>query len=333
MRRHVHFLVGILGGGAACASPQPMSGDAIRQAVAGATIRLDTPLGAALPVAYSEDGKISSEAGSLAFYLGANSDRGRWWIVRDRLCHKWTKWFDGETQCLTIRQDGHRLSWRRDDGTSGTATLVSRPMPVPAPEPLPPAYALGGPPAAIAADVPISEVTAASTPASPRPNSNASAPTQPPLPEPKQAARPLPREAAAQVASAPRIVAPSLPGQSQTESAASPQPPTYRVWGVSAHDVLNVRSGPASGYPAVGTLVPGSGGVRISGNCMAGWCPIRHGAIHGWVNRALLVEEVRSENSAAVAIAPQPSAPRRPRSHGAAEWHEQPRSIFPEPSN
>ena len=66
---------------------------------------------------------MSGKAGVLAYFLGAESDRGRWWVSNGKLCQKWFKWLDAQPNCMRLSKEGHRLFWRRDDGMSGTATI------------------------------------------------------------------------------------------------------------------------------------------------------------------------------------------------------------------
>ena len=106
-----------------------LSGDAIKAAVTGAVVEVDTPLGTKVPIRYSEDGRITGEARGLAHILGSPSDSGKWWVSGNRLCHKWTKWFDGVLQCLRISQRGSRIFWRSDDGQTGTAVISTLPTP------------------------------------------------------------------------------------------------------------------------------------------------------------------------------------------------------------
>ena len=61
------------------ADPVTLSGYTMREAVAGATVEIDTPIGTKVPVKYEADGSVSGEAGSVAFFLGSASDHGRWW--------------------------------------------------------------------------------------------------------------------------------------------------------------------------------------------------------------------------------------------------------------
>src|SRR5262245_12691456 len=77
--------------------------------LAGATVEIDTPAGTKLPVRYGRDGKMSGDAGGLAWYLGAPTDRGRWWVAGDQLCHKWMNWFNSEPQCLRLRKEGRLI--------------------------------------------------------------------------------------------------------------------------------------------------------------------------------------------------------------------------------
>jgi hypothetical protein len=64
-------------------------------------------------------------AGVLSYFLGGETDRGRWWVTDGKLCQKWFKWLDAQPSCMRLAQDGNRIFWRRDDGVSGTATIVS----------------------------------------------------------------------------------------------------------------------------------------------------------------------------------------------------------------
>jgi hypothetical protein len=109
----------------AAAEPVRLTGDAIKQTVAGSALEIDTPLGSTLSVRFTNDGLMSGEAGELASLLGAATDRGRWWIADNQLCGKWFRWFEAQQRCLVIRQDGTRIFWQKDDGETGTATLVS----------------------------------------------------------------------------------------------------------------------------------------------------------------------------------------------------------------
>jgi hypothetical protein len=102
----------------------PMTGNDLQAAFSDTVLLVDTPLGSRLPVAYGSDGSLAGYSKELAFYLGSTNDKGKWWISGNKLCHKWTKWFEKKLQCLVLHRTDRRLWWRRDDGETGTATLM-----------------------------------------------------------------------------------------------------------------------------------------------------------------------------------------------------------------
>ena len=74
-----------------------------------------------------------------------------------------------------------------------------------------------------------------------------------------------------------------------TLTAAHAEPAYYRVSGVSAHDVLNIRAEPTVNAPIVGTLPPGASPVEVletSGN----WARLSTGEGPGWVSLRFLQE-------------------------------------------
>ncbi len=72
---------------------------------------------------------------------------------------------------------------------------------------------------------------------------------------------------------------------------------SFRVSRVVDGDMLNVRSGPSEYHDAVGAIPARGRGVQIVGECRDLWCPIRHGALKGWVNRYYLAEDVGQATS------------------------------------
>ena len=113
------------------AEPMVLSDEALRQLATGKTVHLESPYGT-LPVTFKDDGTLSAKAsGPLALYLGSTSDRGRWSVKGDRICQKFFRWFSGETHCMRVKQDGRRITWRRDDGVTGTATIAANEAPRP----------------------------------------------------------------------------------------------------------------------------------------------------------------------------------------------------------
>ena len=77
---------------------------------------------------------------------------------------------------------------------------------------------------------------------------------------------------------------------------AADEPASYRVVFVADDDTLNVRSAPGASNPAVGSLAPGTQGVRITGGKKlvgnSAWYPISSSGLTGWVNGLFLTREV-----------------------------------------
>jgi Bacterial SH3 domain len=279
------------------AEPSALSGDAIKETVAGAVLEVDTPVGVKVPIRYFEDGRIAGEARGLAYILGAPSDTGKWWVSSDRLCHKWSKWFDGVLQCMRLSQDGSRIFWRRDDGETGTAVISTPPTPprLIAAAPKSPdvssrreaAEAKGSFSASMAAMTvfPSRANHAAATSSS---NAVPEMQKQPDLGRRAEASPILPADKATP-AGAPKETASVEPSRANPSRAVQ----SFRVRGVASDDVLNVRAGPSTDYSATATLLPDTVGVRIVGQCLEEWCPIAHRGITGWVNSIYLAEDTR----------------------------------------
>jgi uncharacterized protein YraI len=59
---------------------------------------------------------------------------------------------------------------------------------------------------------------------------------------------------------------------------------TYRVINVEDWDVLNVRSGPGTGYRIVHALAPDEGCIELTGRRRGSWLHIESQGLTGWVN-------------------------------------------------
>jgi hypothetical protein len=293
-----------LAGPLAAAEPTRLAGDAIKQTVAGSLLELDTPLGTTVAIRFNENGLMAGDAKELATLLGAAIDRGRWWVANDQLCYKWFKWFDAEARCLMLRQADKRLFWQRDDGESGTATLMEQGKPsmkaassvstltvstsaavVEPPnkeksregsQPPPAEQRLLAPNANVGLENRPSEFNAAG-------NLKAVTFSMPPavdyVPAPRPAVRP-----AARTENALRLSA-------KPQSSAKSDTTSFMVSGVDEHDVLNIRRGPSEDDLVVGEIPPTGHGITIVGRCLDDWCPIKHRSITGWVNRYYLAQE------------------------------------------
>jgi hypothetical protein len=289
MPRRLLALSMFCGACAASAEPVALTGQSIRDTVAGATIELDTPVGTRMPIRYQGDGQLSAEAGKLSWYLGSATDQGEWWIADDRLCQRMTKWFDRETQCLRLRKEGRQLLWRRDDGRTGTATIISRSAELAQRSGA--QSALGVDPSAAQASAPIEDkpdkAPMAATTARPLARATPDRAKPAVVPDRAPVAVVAPKPVAPKIAAAPPAKTMPLPAKSP----ASPPSPQFRVAGVDAADILNVRSGPSTDHIPVAAIAADARQIRIVGPCAQEWCVIEHGSISGWVNRMYLVEE------------------------------------------
>ena len=305
----------------------PMTGQAIRDTAVGATIELDTPVGTKIPIKHAEDGTVTGDAGSLAYILGAARDTGRWWVAEDKLCHQWSKWFDGETYCLRLKKEGRHVEWRRDDGKTGTATIISRSALLArqsgaqsgigldqpaaalldAPPPVMPRASIAMPSTAYTPAAAPPETAKAPRPAPPAPKPRVAAlapqaPTAPVAPTVAPKAAPTasavspppkpPARAVANVASTASTPAKAAALTPQQPAVTAPAVISFRVAGVASSDVLNVRNGPSSEHDPIGAIPPDGRDVRVVGPCQQDWCPVRHNGIGGWVNSYYLAEDI-----------------------------------------
>lgn len=106
----------------AVAETTALAGASLRQAVAGKTVYISTPVGA-LPIVYRANGTMTGRSRLMAGYTGPSTDSGTWWIANDRLCQRWQAWLDGKQHCYRMQLSGNTVRWSRDDGRTGTATI------------------------------------------------------------------------------------------------------------------------------------------------------------------------------------------------------------------
>ena len=106
-------------------------------------------------------------------------------------------------------------------------------------------------------------------------------PTQP-IREPQRSTSPLPRAA---------IAIPQPPVKSSTkpmQKSASAASSVYCVKGVAAGDTLKVRSGPGPDFILRYGYLPNTCGVKITGKCENGWCPVEYRTYKGWAQKQFL---------------------------------------------
>jgi hypothetical protein len=112
----------------ASATAAKLGDSALKTAVSGKTVKIDTPIGLPLTVNYGANGLMTGSVGTaLAAYLGSARDRGRWKVHNGRLCQKWFKWLASEETCMTIHQEGMKIFWKTDTGRTGTAMIEPGP--------------------------------------------------------------------------------------------------------------------------------------------------------------------------------------------------------------
>ena len=103
---------------------QTMDAAALKAAVTDKTVRLETQVGT-IPISFRADGTMTGRSTDMANYLGRSYDTGTWWVTESQLCQKWKLWMDAKSYCFTLRQNGTKVQWTRDDGLKGVISVVS----------------------------------------------------------------------------------------------------------------------------------------------------------------------------------------------------------------
>lgn len=120
------LISGVMFAVASVAHAEPLAEKSnLHEAVANKTVVLHTPAGG-LPISYSDNGTMIGRAKDMVFYTGSAFDRGTWWVIADRICHRWRSWLGGKDHCVTVKMDGDKVLWKSSDGYSGTATIASK---------------------------------------------------------------------------------------------------------------------------------------------------------------------------------------------------------------
>lgn len=118
-------LAAAISGIASAASANMLTETDIRNQIIGKTIYLAAPMGGEFPLNYRPSGKVDGDGEALG--LGKfiqPSDSGRWWIQSDKLCQKFTVWYDGKQMCFDLSLAGeNKVKWVRDDGETGIARI------------------------------------------------------------------------------------------------------------------------------------------------------------------------------------------------------------------
>jgi hypothetical protein len=110
----------------ALAAGEPLTAGDIRHDIIGHTIYLAAPVSGEFPLNYHANGVVDGDGEALG--LGrfvAPKDTGRWWISGDKLCQKFTTWYDGAPMCFDLtREDAAHVKWVRDNGETGVARIA-----------------------------------------------------------------------------------------------------------------------------------------------------------------------------------------------------------------
>jgi hypothetical protein len=120
------LISGVMLAAASVAHAEPSTEkSSLHEVVANKTVVLHTPAGG-LPISYSDNGTMIGRAKDMVFYTGSAFDRGTWWVIADRICHRWRSWLGGKDHCVTVKMDGETVHWKSSDGYSGTATIAAK---------------------------------------------------------------------------------------------------------------------------------------------------------------------------------------------------------------
>jgi hypothetical protein len=106
------------------ASAGDMKGSDIKTAVSGKRVVLSS-VGFEFPLFYNNDGKVTGDGSAVGLSkFFAPKETGSWWVANNQLCQKFPTWYKGQTYCFTLQTTGpNNLSWRRNDGYSGSAKI------------------------------------------------------------------------------------------------------------------------------------------------------------------------------------------------------------------
>ncbi len=98
--------IALIGVSSALADHDELTGDQIRQTIAGAKVQLTNDKGVTFEMRFEEDGSAKM-TGDNRF-----SDTGTWNIDGDRYCAQWKRFRKGEKACWTVKRmkgDNYRL--------------------------------------------------------------------------------------------------------------------------------------------------------------------------------------------------------------------------------
>ena len=91
----------------------------------GKRIYLSIPVGGEFPLNYYVDQVIDGDGQTTGLgFLFKQTDSGTWWVEQNKMCQKWSSWYDNKPFCFKLKRiDQNSLYWIRDDGLEGTARI------------------------------------------------------------------------------------------------------------------------------------------------------------------------------------------------------------------
>jgi len=91
----------------------------------GKRIYLSIPIGGEFPLNYYIDQVIDGDGQTTGLgFLFKQTDSGTWWVEQNKVCQKWSSWYDNKPFCFKLKRiDQNSLYWIRDDGLQGTARI------------------------------------------------------------------------------------------------------------------------------------------------------------------------------------------------------------------
>lgn len=111
--------------GSAPALSNELSGQEIKQTIAGKKVYLATKWGVEFPLTYKNNGRVTGDgtATGLGKYF-APKETGKWWVQGNQMCQQFPTWYDGRAFCFRLEEAGGKtLIWKRNDGASGKARI------------------------------------------------------------------------------------------------------------------------------------------------------------------------------------------------------------------
>ena len=89
-----------------------LTGDALRDALAGKVMVSVVAYGDPCTIEVCEDGSLVGKAG----YAAEDLDQGNWWIENERWHRQWSRWAWGEAGIYDVRREGNMLKLFDEDG-------------------------------------------------------------------------------------------------------------------------------------------------------------------------------------------------------------------------